>query len=168
LQLVAQAKQFSTFMVLLGKMSSGSEGSFETQYAFMVQNRAEVVVPLELMALPSAKEFREAHSFASLDQQKLAEARRAKQLQDTVFAICVIQVKAHLEQVLHLPEEALLKEIFLTQSLLDQFVNHHVPPDHLCVSGGEMGDPVHAVKGHVAAVYEAINASASAKVVIIP
>jgi hypothetical protein len=38
--------------------------------------------------------------WVSSDQAKLAQALRSKQLQSTVFAVCIIQVKPHLEQVL--------------------------------------------------------------------
>jgi hypothetical protein len=56
LRLVAQARQFSSVVVLLGSISA--TGEFSTSDAFLVQNKDEVVVPLLLEQLPTAREFR--------------------------------------------------------------------------------------------------------------
>jgi len=160
LRLLAQARQFSSVLVLLGSLSA--TGVFTTTDAFMVQNKEEIVVPLILEQLPTAREFRggAATSWVSSDQANLAQALRSKQLQSTVFAVCIIQVKPHLEQVLNLPSESLSKEVQLTQALIDLFVHHQIPSNYLCVGpeaaashsveGEATADLIATVRGHVA------------------
>lgn len=138
LRLVAQARQFSCFAVVLGRISSAT--SFEPQHAFVVQNKDEIVVPLKLQQIPTAKEFRKAVSTLSNEQRSLAEAFRSLQLQSTLFGVCVVQIKPHLEQVLQLPHDSLTKEIRLTQQLMTLFTEHQIPSDQLSCTRIEEGD----------------------------
>eukprot|EP01034_Spumella_vulgaris_P044019 gene44019-54704_t len=58
LSLVAQARQFSSFIVLVGRIASAT--LFEFKYGFVVQNKDEVTIPLLLEQIPTPKEFRDA------------------------------------------------------------------------------------------------------------
>ena len=54
-------------------MARGSE--FEPDSAFIVQNKAEITVPLELSAIPTPKEFKEAIESLSETQRQFAQVR---------------------------------------------------------------------------------------------
>lgn len=54
--IVARARQYSSFMVLLGNI--GGAELFLPKHALMVRNKEEVRIPLSLEALPTAKEFK--------------------------------------------------------------------------------------------------------------
>ena len=54
-------------------------------------------------------------------------AFRNMQLESSVFGICVIQLKPQLEALLGLPEDALTKEVRLTQDLLSLFIDYQIP-----------------------------------------
>ena len=149
LQLTAESKQYSSFAVLLGRLTP--TGAFQPVQGFVIQNRAEVVVPLEAMFLPTAKEYKEFNTSLSSVQWKMSEAYRMKRLQSSVFAICVIQVKPHLEQVLKLPTDSLSKEIALTQAVIDLFINHQITADHICAEV-DSANYLEAVKFNVAKV----------------
>ena len=130
----ARARQFSSFMLLLGRM--GPAGTFEQKHALILQNKDAVDIPLMLEALPSATEFRDAISSLSPEQQRFAKAYRAMQLEGSVFGILVIQLKPQLEALLKLPHDALTKEIALTQQLLDLFIQYQIPSDLLTYARG--------------------------------
>eukprot|EP00961_Rhodomonas_salina_P032283 435351-Rhodomonas_salina.1 len=53
------------------------------------------------------------------------------QLESTLFAVCVVQIKPLLERVLNLPPESLSKEIKLTQDLTELFIKYQIPADLL-------------------------------------
>eukprot|EP01034_Spumella_vulgaris_P024500 gene24500-30852_t len=100
LSLVAQARQFSSFIVLVGRIASAT--LFEPKYGFIVQNKDEVTIPLLLEQIPTPKEFRDAIESLSPEQQRFAKAFRSMQLESTLFGVCVIQIKPQLEKVLKL------------------------------------------------------------------
>eukprot|EP00548_Thalassiothrix_antarctica_P002812 CAMPEP_0194134468 /NCGR_PEP_ID=MMETSP0152-20130528/4546_1 /TAXON_ID=1049557 /ORGANISM="Thalassiothrix antarctica, Strain L6-D1" /LENGTH=1063 /DNA_ID=CAMNT_0038830223 /DNA_START=66 /DNA_END=3257 /DNA_ORIENTATION=+ len=156
--LTARARQFSSFMLLVGVL--GGANVFEPKDAIIVQNKDEILIPLLLKELPSAKEFKDSISSLSPEQQRFAKAFRGMQLESSVFAVCVIQLKPQLEALLGLPENALTKEIKLTQDLLSLFVHYQIPSDLLSFDGPEDFSKVnklHAVKKHVATVMEVIS-----------
>jgi hypothetical protein len=130
LQLRASARQFSAYPLLLGRMESAER--FDLQHAVIVQDKAELCIPLTTEVIPSAKEFREAIQSLSNEQQAFAQAFRAMQLQSTLFALLIVQIKAPLEQVLYLPRESLMKEIELTQRLLKLMIEYQISSDLLC------------------------------------
>ncbi len=135
LVLSARARQFSCFLVLLGRMCGA--GVFDPQSGMLVQNRDDFTIPLELETIPSAKAFKvattasssrlgvsvsepltvavslwpnqEAVSSLSPQQQRFAHAFRSMQLTSTLFDVCVIQIKPQLERVLKLPDDSLTK-----------------------------------------------------------
>jgi hypothetical protein len=158
LSLTARARQFSSFLVLVGRIAG--PGLFDPAYGMIVQNKDEVRIPLTKEMIPSAGEFREALQSLSDEQQRFAKAYRGMQLASTLFAVCVIQIKPQLEKLLKLNNDTLTKEIRLTQDLLQLFIKYQVPSDLLSYAGvGEAPDAVKVaeVKGHVGAMYAMID-----------
>jgi len=156
--LTARARQFSSFLLMVGVL--GGANKFEPKDAIIVQNKDEVLIPLLLKELPSAKEFKDSISSLSPEQQRFAKAFRDMQLESSVFALCVVQLKPQLESLLGLPENSLTKEIKLTQDLLSLFVHYQIPSDLLSFDGPEgtsKTNKVHIVKKHVATVQEVIS-----------
>lgn len=143
--------------MLLGRITG--PGQFDPRYGFIVQNKDDFNIPLDLETIPSAKEFKEAISSLSPEQQRFAEQFRAMQLESTLFGICVLQIKPQLERLLNLPSESLTKEIQLTQQLLDLFLTYQIPSDLLSFDGDANLAPldkVAQVKHHVAAMNQLV------------
>ncbi len=95
----------------------------------------EVLIPLLLEELPTAKEFKDAVKSLSPEQQRFARAYRSMQLASSVFGVCIIQIKPQLEVLLGLPAGALDKEMKLTQDLMELFVEYQIPSDMLSYNG---------------------------------
>lgn len=106
-------------------------GLFDPSCALIVKDKDEIRIPLLLETIPSAKEFKEAISSLSDEQQRFAKAYRGMQLSSTLFAVCVIQIKPQLERVLKLPSDSLTKQIELTQNLQELFLKYQIPSDLL-------------------------------------
>lgn len=125
--------------------------SFSPEHGFIVQNKDDLSIPLDAETIPSAKEFKEAIASISPEQQRFAKAFRSMQLESSMFAICVIQIKPQLEKLLKLPNDALTKEIRLTQDLLELFVKYNIPSDLLSYHSllNDNVAPLEAVKTHV-------------------
>ncbi len=160
LSLNARARQFSSFLVLVGRITG--PGLFEPKYGIIVQNKDDIKLPLSLETIPTPKEF--AHSISSLspEQQRFAVAFRSMQLASTLFAVCVIQIKPQLERLLKLPFDSLTKEIAMTQDLLEMFIKYQIPSDLLSYGGdSERAEAakVSEVKGHIKAMQDMIAAS---------
>lgn len=117
LNLVARARQFSSFLLLVGRIVSAHE--FDPKFAVIIQNKDEIVIPLLLEQLPTPKEFRDAIESLSPEQQRFCKAFRAMQLESSLFGICIVQLKPQLEKLLKIPNDSLTKEIRLTQDLLE-------------------------------------------------
>jgi hypothetical protein len=100
LRLTARARQFSSFVLLAGKIASAD--TFEPTHAVIVQNKDDVLVPLLLEQIPSAKAFRDAIESLSPEQQRFAKAFRAMQLESTLFGVAVVEIKPQLERLLKL------------------------------------------------------------------
>ena len=157
LQLSARARQFSSFLMLVGRMQSAT--TFEPQYGIILQNKDDLTIPLMLETLPSAKEFRDAIESLSPEQQRFAKAYREMQLEGSVFGVLIIQLKPQLEALLKLPADSLTKEIQLCQDLLELFISYQIPSDLLTYEGDAAAAPVEkvrAVKGHVEAIHQMI------------
>ena len=186
LSLVARARQFSSFLLMVGKM--GSCDSFEPAAAIILANKDELTIPLLLDQLPTPAAFRDAIHSLSPEQQRFARAFRDMQLSSSVFGILVIQLKPQLEKVLKLPRDSLTKEIRLTQDLLSLFIEYQVPTDLLTFdhpsedwevvgNAGGRGEgvaaghgaaqapalAVEAVKGHVSSLKKMIEESKAAE-----
>ena len=139
LYLNAQARQFSSFILLVGRVPS--ESSFDPLFGVIVKNKDELRIPLDVAVIPSAKEFKDAIGSLSPEQQQFAKAFRTFQMQSTLFGVCVIQIKPQLEKVLNLPADSLTKEIELTENLMDLFIKYQIPSDMLSAEGGEANLP---------------------------
>uniref|UniRef100_A0A7S3QCG6 Uncharacterized protein n=1 Tax=Chaetoceros debilis TaxID=122233 RepID=A0A7S3QCG6_9STRA len=159
-ELVARTSQFSSFMLILGKMT-GPDG-FEPAHAIILQNKDEIMIPLLMEDLPSAKEFKDAIESLSPEQQRFAKAFRSMKLALSVFGICIIQLKPQLEVLLGLPDKSLTKEIRLTQDLLSLFIDYQVPSDLLTFDGlSDMNatSKLLVVKNHVKSVMDMIKSA---------
>ena len=169
LSLAARARQFSSFVLLVGKLSG--PGAFEPESAIIVKDKDEVIIPLLLETIPTAKEFRDAIESLSPEQQAFCKKFRAMQLSSTLFAVAIIQTKPQLERVLNLPQGLLTKEIKLTQDLMSLFCEYQISPDLLAydehldyraedsnIGSGEtkstasLGSAISAVKANVAEI----------------
>jgi hypothetical protein len=160
LRLTARARQFSSFVLLAGKIASAD--TFEPTHAVIIQNKDDVLVPLLLEQIPSAKAFRDAIESLSPEQQRFAKAFRAMQLESTLFGVAVVEIKPQLERLLKLNADALTKEIRLTQDLMELFIEYQVPSDLLAYDGKEDREVTHKiseVKRNVQAVQDMIKAA---------
>lgn len=133
LSLAARARQFSSFILLVGRIASAD--AFEPKLGIIVQNKDTVRIPLMLEPIPTPKEFRDAIESLSPEQQRFAKAFRSMQLESTLFGVCVIQIKPQLEKLLKLDPDSLTKEIKLTQELLSLFIEYQIPSDLLSYDG---------------------------------
>lgn len=115
----------------------GPENDFEPTDAIILQNKDEVLIPLLCNTIPSPKEFNDLIASLSPTQQEFARSFRAMQLESSVFAVCVVQLKPQLEKLLGLPAGSLTKQIQLTQDLLSLFVEYQIPSDFLSLDESE-------------------------------
>ena len=164
LALVARARQFSAFILMLGKL--GGAASFQPMHAIVIKDKDDLAIPLMLEALPSAQEFKDAIESLSPEQQEFAKAYRAMQLEGTVFGLAVIQLKPQLERLLNLPAGSLTKEIQLSRDLQTLFIEHQIPSDLLTYEGDAdtpVATKLDTVKGHVAAINDMIAAEKKAE-----
>ena len=120
LRLSAHARQFSCFILLLGRV--GPARTFEPSHAVLIKDKDELTISLMLETLPTPKAFRDAISSLSPEQQRFARAVRRMQLEGSVFGLLILQLKPQLERLLRLTERSLTKEIALTQAILDLFI----------------------------------------------
>jgi hypothetical protein len=158
LKLVARARQFSGFVMLVGRIASSRV--FEPQSAIIVQNKDDLSVPLMLETIPTPKEFADAIESMSPEQQAFAKAYRSMQLESTLFGVCIIQIKPQLERLLNLDDDSLTKEIRLTQELLELFIKYQIPSDLLSYDGAKNARSavkIDVVKGYVANMLRVID-----------
>lgn len=140
LSLVARARQFSSFVLLVGRIAAADV--FEPKYGIIIQNKDVLKIPLMLEQIPTPKEFRDAIESLSPEQQRFARAFRGMQLESTLFGVCVVQIKPQLEKLLKLDPDSLTKEIKLTQELLGLFIEYQIPSDLLSYDGPEEAGPL--------------------------
>lgn len=77
------------------------------------------------------------------------------QLSSTLFGVCVLQVKPQMERLLKLQDDALTKEIRMTQNLMQLFMQYQIPSDLLSFGGFPHVDRdgrVTEVKHHIKAM----------------
>ncbi|KAJ3160463.1 hypothetical protein HDU88_007963 [Geranomyces variabilis] len=129
LSLRARARQFSSFILMAGRISTTSE--FEPLAAIIIKNKDDLQVPLSLEKIATSQEFDNTVESLSPEQQAFAKAFRTLQLQGTQFAVCVVDIKPHLELLLNLPPDSLTKEIELAEDLEHLLIQHHIPSDLL-------------------------------------
>lgn len=158
LQLNARARQFSSFVLLVGTMASRNR--MQPKDAIILRNKDELRVPLLLNEIPTAVEFKDAIGSLSPEQQRFAKAFRSMQLESSVLGVCIVQIKPQLEKLLGLPQDSLTKEMKLTEDLTEMFVEYQVPSDLVSYDGdmarnqNENDDRNESVKDQVANVKE--------------
>jgi len=160
LSLVASARQFSSFVLLVGKISSPT--SFDPVSAIIIKDKDEISIPLALSEIPTPKEFKDAIASLSPEQQRFCKAFRAMQLESTLFGVLVLHIKPQLEVLMNLAPDALTKEVELTQHLMDLFIQHQIPADLLSAptegpASVDAASKLAAVKANVAAVKSMIS-----------
>jgi hypothetical protein len=161
LDLIARARRFSSFILLVGNMTK--EDLFEPKGSLIVQNKDKFEIELLLERLPTALEFSNAIKGLSPEQEKFAKTWRDLQLSKSVFAVAIVQIKPQLERLLNLPNDSLIKEIQMTQDLMDLFIRYQIPSDLLSFdqnsSFGEeltVSEKVSRVKEYIARVHDTI------------
>ncbi len=137
-QIHARARQFSSFVLMIGTIPTAKK--FDVNHAIIVKDKDDLIIPLLMETIPTAKEFKEAISSLSPEQQRFANAYRNMQLSSTLFALGVVQIKPQLEKVLNLPHDSLTKEIKLTQSLMDLFIEYQISSDLISYDSKSDGD----------------------------
>jgi len=159
-QLVARARQFSSFILVVGNMIDGS--TLDPKDAIIIHNKDELIIPLLLEEMPTAKEFKDAIQSLSPEQQRFAKSYRSMQLSSSVFGVCIVQIKPQLETLLGLPADSLDKEMKLTQDLMELFVEYQVPSDLLSYNGFDqdaaVADKINNVRENVKGVLDVITA----------
>jgi hypothetical protein len=83
-KLVGRARQFSSFLMMVGNMASGD--CFHPKDAIILQNKDEVIIPSLLRGIPTAKEFKEAVLSLSPEQQRIDTSYCEMQLESSVLA----------------------------------------------------------------------------------
>jgi hypothetical protein len=136
-RLVARARQFSSFILIIGNMTNVS--TLNPKDAIIITNKDEVIVSLLLYELPTAKVFTDAIQSLSPEQQRFARAYRTMQLSSSVFGVCIVQIKPQMEKLLGLPSNSLDKEMKLTQELMELFVEYQIPSDMLSYTSSSGG-----------------------------
>jgi hypothetical protein len=163
LQLIARARQFSSFIMLVGRVTSAK--TFDPVAAMIIQNKDELSIPLMLEQIPTPKEFLAALESLSPEQQAFCKAYRQMQLESTLFGVLVIQIKPQLERLLKLPATSLTKEIRLTQDLLELFITYQIPSDLLSYDGAPTAsneEKINTVKEYVQRMQDMIQSKRSA------
>jgi hypothetical protein len=164
LKLNARARQFSSFILLVGRINSAT--AFDPKGAIIIQNKDDLTIPLMLETIPTAKEFKDAIESLSPEQQDFAKAYRAMQLESSMFGLVVIQIKPQLEKLLKLPYDSLTKEIRLQQDLLELFMKYQIPSDMVTFGGADDASDVARlaeVKNHVQAMLAMVAEARSAQ-----
>jgi hypothetical protein len=129
LNLIARARQFSSFILVVGRIASAEV--FDPKAAMIIKDKDDLNIPLMLETIPAAKEFKERINSMSPEQQRFCKAYRSMQLESTMFGLVVIQIKPQIEKLLNLVDDSLTKEIRLTQDLMELFIKYQVPSDLL-------------------------------------
>jgi len=158
LNLTARARQFSSFIMMIGTVVSANE--FKPVSSVIIQNKDDLLIPLIFEQIPSSQAFTSAIDSLSPEQQRFARAYREMQLGSTLFSVCIIQIKPQLEKLLGLPNDSLTKEIKLTQDLLKLFITYQIPSDLLSYDGSENASTetkIERVKRHVKAMQAMID-----------
>jgi hypothetical protein len=133
LRLLARARQFSSFVLLVGRIASVDQ--FEPTAALIVRDKDDLEIPLMLEMMPTPKEFKDAIESLSEEQQRFCKTFREMQLASTLFGVCVVQIKPQLEKLLNLPPDSLTKDIKLTNDLMELFTKYQIPSDLISYAG---------------------------------
>lgn len=149
LSIKASARQFSSYILLLGTVTD----TFEPSHGIVVKNRDDIEIPLSLAALPTPKAFDDAIRSLSPEQQAFCTAYRKMQLSSSLFGLLIVEIEPNVEQVLNLDPGSLVKEIDMTDRLVDLFVDHSISTDLLKFDGpNDATNKLTAVKDRLSAV----------------
>lgn len=91
LALRGRTRAFGAYLLLLGRLSSATE--FQATHGLLLRHQDELEVPLRLSTLPSATEFKDAIESLSAEQRRFAKAFREMQLESSLFAVLLVQLK---------------------------------------------------------------------------
>ena len=137
-ELLCQSSNLGCYVILLGKIFGRDR--LDVTHGMVVSGRELLHIPLEMSGLPSPKEFKDNVGSLSDKQREFASAYRSLQLSGTLFGVCVIQVKPHLEELLGLSVSSLAKEIELTNEILSLFLEFGISSDMMRVDERERED----------------------------
>jgi len=129
LSISARARQFSSFILLLGRLPENQ--LFVPDSAIIVRNKDDLLIPLLTETIPTQKEFKKAIKSMSKTQQRFAEQYRSMQMGKTIFAMATINIQPQLEKVLNLSDGALTKEIQVRNDLMKLLLDYQIPTDML-------------------------------------
>ena len=160
LKVIGRARQFSCFILMIGNVISADE--FLPSSAIIIKNKDDLLIPLLTEVIPTPKAFAKSIESLSENQRAFAKAFRSMQLESTLFSMCIIQIKPHLEQVLNLPDDSLTKEIRLTQDLFELFMEYQIPSSLLSFEGEpgitySVHQKIDQVKSHVRSIKSMID-----------
>ena len=127
-QITARSGPYCNFILLLGNIHA-SDLFYPTHATIIKSKDLNILIPLFLEYIPSAKTFRDATESLSEEMKEFAKSYRNMQLESTLFGFCVIQIKPQLEKLLNLPYDSLTKEIELTEDIQDLFIKYQIPSD---------------------------------------
>jgi len=133
INLVARARQFSTLILLVGKIAS--HGEFEIEVATILKDKEDLLIPLLFDTSTTSTNFQDILASLSPQQQAFARAYRTMLLKQSVFAFAIIDVQPQIEQLLNVPLGSLLKEIQLTTDVIKLFIDYQLPADLLTYVG---------------------------------
>jgi ubiquitin len=156
--LKARARQFSSFILLVGNMASSS--AFIPKCGIIIKNKDELQLAMRIEQIPTPKEFKDAIESLSPTMQRFAKSYRAFQLESTLFGVCVLQIKPQMEKLLNLPHDSLTKEIQLTEDLMELFITYQIPSDLIAFKGAPnatVREKVDHVKDRVKAFHKMLD-----------
>ena len=157
-QIRTSSRQFSSYIVLIGTIC---HNSMDIKNAMIVQNKDEVIIPMTFTRPRAAGDFPRLVSSLSPQQQAFTKSARGVQLESSVFAVCVIEIKPQLELLLDLPPNSLTKEVKLVRTLISLFVDHQLSADLVSYDGSEDGpakEKIDAVRANVETALGMVNA----------
>eukprot|EP00009_Paramoeba_aestuarina_P009941 CAMPEP_0201541912 /NCGR_PEP_ID=MMETSP0161_2-20130828/71735_1 /ASSEMBLY_ACC=CAM_ASM_000251 /TAXON_ID=180227 /ORGANISM="Neoparamoeba aestuarina, Strain SoJaBio B1-5/56/2" /LENGTH=788 /DNA_ID=CAMNT_0047949489 /DNA_START=84 /DNA_END=2447 /DNA_ORIENTATION=+ len=125
LKLVARAREFSSFILILGTIPT--KNVFDPSHAIILKDKDELILPLILETIPTAKEFKAKVNSLSPEQQAFSKAYRALQLASTLFGVMVVPIEPQLEKLLNLDKDSLAKELELQKDVMNLMTEHDVP-----------------------------------------
>jgi hypothetical protein len=80
INLVARARQFSSFILVVGKIASADV--FEPECACIIKDKDDLTIPLLLETIPTPKEFADAIESLSPEQQRFCQVRRVREFEN--------------------------------------------------------------------------------------
>eukprot|EP01060_Flectonema_neradi_P017872 TRINITY_DN2471_c0_g1_i1.p1 TRINITY_DN2471_c0_g1~~TRINITY_DN2471_c0_g1_i1.p1 ORF type:complete len:805 (+),score=175.58 TRINITY_DN2471_c0_g1_i1:89-2503(+) len=155
LKLKARSRQFCSFILLIGRLV---DEEYVVDQGILVQNKDEIEFILHLEDFKSNSELTGLSGLSPV-QREFALAYRKLQLESSLFAFSVIEVKPQLERVLNLPPDILSQEIKLTQQLLELIIKYNIPADLLSYPEEEINptseeEIINKIRGYVKTVQE--------------